>query len=336
MENKRVIIIAEAGVNHNGSLERAFRMIDAAKEAGADYVKFQTGNPSLIMARTAPMADYQVTNTGTRQSQLDMIRSLMLPFDNFKILAEHCREVGIGFISTPFDLDAIDALLPLGMDFWKIPSGEITNYPYLVKIAGTHMPVVMSTGMCELPDIKAAIEVLADNGLKHNQITLLHCNTEYPTPARDVNLAAMKEMADTFGIPVGYSDHTCGIEIPIAATALGAPIIEKHFTLDRSLPGPDHKASLEPAELKDMVEAIRNVSLAIGDGHKHITASEARNRAVARKSIVAARDIAQGELLTDKNLYAKRPGTGISPMRWLEVTGTRAIRDFKADELIEI
>lgn len=331
-----VTIIAEAGVNHNGSLERALAMVEAAKEAGADYIKFQTGKAELIISHSAPMARYQVANTGKKESQLDMVRRLMLPFGDFRILSERCKEVGIGFISTPFDLDAIDALQPLGMDFWKIPSGEITNYPYLRKIAGTSMPVVMSTGMSTVADIEAAIKVLTDNGLQREKITLLHCNTEYPTPYSDVNLAAMHTMSEHFKMPVGYSDHTQGIEVPIAAVALGAPIIEKHFTLDRSLPGPDHKASIEPDELKAMVSAIRHISQAIGDGHKRVTASEAANIAVARKSIVAARAIAKGEILTDDNLYAKRPGTGISPMRWLEVTGTRAIRDFKPDEMIEL
>lgn len=336
MADKNTIIIAEAGVNHNGSLERALRMVDAAKEAGADYVKFQTGKPELIVSAYAPMAEYQAVNTGRRVSQRDMLAPLMLPFGDFRVLADYCREVGIGFISTPFDLEAIDALLPLGMDFWKIPSGEITNYPYLVKIAATGLPVTMSTGMATTEEIAEALKVLTANGLRKEQITLLHCNTEYPTPYADVNLSAMATMRELFGVPVGYSDHTQGIEVAIAAAALGAPVVEKHFTLDRNLPGPDHKASLEPAELAAMVRSIRHIDEALGNGEKAVSPSEAKNRTVARKSIVAARKIAKGEVFSKDNLTTKRPGTGLSPMLWNRIIGTRASRDFETDEIIEL
>ena len=247
-----------------------------------------------------------------------------------------CDEVGIGFVSTPFDLVSIDTLEPLAMDFYKVPSGEITNLPYLRKIASKHRPVIMSTGMSNLDEIAAAIDVLERGGLRRDQITLLHCNTEYPTPFCDVNLAAMHTIAERFGVNVGYSDHTRGIEVPIAAVAMGAQVIEKHFTLDCNMEGPDHKASLEPDQLKAMVDAIRNVEQAIGSADKHATASETPNKVVARKSIVAARDIAEGEILTEENITVKRPGNGISPMQWDEVLGTRAKRSFSYDELIEL
>lgn len=330
------IIIAEAGVNHNGSLELAKQMVIAAKQAGADYVKFQTGTPSLVISKFAGMADYQKKNIGREESQLDMVKKIMLKNEDFFLLAEYCCEQNIRFLSTPFDLEAIDVLAAIGMDFWKVPSGEITNYPYLVKIAQTGLPVVMSTGMSTLDEIEEAVKVLSDNGLCRDQIKLLHCNTEYPTPMEDVNLMAMKEMYTRMNLAVGYSDHTRGIEVSIAAVALGAEIIEKHFTLDRNMEGPDHQASLEPSELKAMVSAIRNIEKAMGSGHKDVSDSERKNRGVARKSIVALRNIRKGELLTEENLYVKRPGCGISPMRWNEVIGTRALRDFMEDELIEI
>lgn len=333
---KKVIIIAEAGVNHNGDYEMAKQLALKAKEAGADYVKFQTGIPENVISRYADMAEYQKVNVGCAESQLDMVRKIMLDRNAFAPLKQYCNEIGIKFISTPFDLVSIDVLRPLKMDFWKIPSGEITNFPYLKKIAQLGEPVVMSTGMSELGEIEKAIEILCYYGLTKEHITLLHCNTEYPTPMQDVNLKAMLQLRDKFGVKVGYSDHTKGIEVPIAAVALEAEVIEKHFTLDRTLPGPDHKASLEPHELKAMVDAIRNIEQALGDGQKHVSASEAKNMAIARKSIIATRDIKQGELLTEDNLTTKRPGTGISPMLWEEVIGTRAIRDFAEDELIEI
>lgn len=334
--NNHVMIIAEAGVNHNGNYDLAVKMIHEAKRAGADYVKFQTAVPELVISTFAPKAEYQKETTGSDESQLDMCRAIHLPLSDYVRLKAVCDEVGIGFVSTPFDLVSIDTLEPLAMDFYKVPSGEITNLPYLRKIASKHRPVIMSTGMSNLDEIAAAIDVLERGGLRRDQITLLHCNTEYPTPMCDVNLAAMDTIAGRFGVKVGYSDHTRGIEVPIAAVAMGAKVIEKHFTLDCNMEGPDHKASLEPDQLKAMVDAIRNVELAIGSAEKHATASETPNKVVARKSIVAARNIAEGELLTEENITVKRPGNGISPMLWDDVLGTRAKRNFSYDELIEL
>lgn len=331
-----VIIIAEAGVNHNGDYQRAVDMVYAAKEAGADYVKFQTAVPELVISSVAPKAEYQKETTGNNESQLEMCRKIHLRLDDYLPLSQLCREVGIGFMSTPFDLVSIDCLASLGMDYWKIPSGEITNLPYLRKIASKGGKVILSTGMSEMPEIEAAMAVLQSGGIPRKDISLLHCNTQYPTPMRDVNLRAMEQLRSLHPGMVGYSDHTVGIEVPVAAVAMGASIIEKHFTLDKSLPGPDHRASLDPAELKAMVCAIRNIEQAIGNGEKHVSDSERPNIEIARKSIIAARDIQAGELLTEENLTVKRPGNGISPMRWNEVIGTRAIRDFKADHLIEI
>ncbi len=333
---KRVIIIAEAGVNHNGDYQRAVDMVYAAKEAGADYVKFQTAVPELVISSVDPKAEYQKEPTGNNESQLEMCRKIHLKLDDYLPLSELCREVGIGFMSTPFDLVSIDCLAPLGMDFWKIPSGEITNLPYLRKIAAKGGKVILSTGMSELPEIEAAMNVIEAGGIQRSDISLLHCNTQYPTPMRDVNLRAMEQLRSMHPGMVGYSDHTTGIEVPVAAVAMGAEIIEKHFTLDKSLPGPDHRASLDTAELRAMVNAIRNIELAIGDGEKHVSDSERPNIEIARKSIIAARDIKTGEILTEENLTVKRPGNGISPMRWDEVVGSRAIRDFKADHLIEL
>ena len=332
----KVIIIAEAGVNHNGNYDLAVKMIHEAKRAGADYVKFQTAVPELVISTFAPKAEYQKETTGADESQLDMCRAIHLPLTDYVKLAAICKEEGIGFMSTPFDLVSIDVLEELDMDYWKIPSGEITNLPYLRKIASKHRPVIMSTGMCEMQEIADALAVLEAGGLTRDQITLLHCNTQYPTPFADVNLAAMHTIAATFGTKVGYSDHTRGIEVPIAAVAMGAKVIEKHFTLDCNMEGPDHKASLEPHQLKAMVDAIRNVEEAIGSAEKHATASETPNKEVARKSIVAARAIAQGEVLTVANITVKRPGNGISPMLWDSVIGTKAKRDFIYDELIEL
>lgn len=331
-----VIIIAEAGVNHNGDYQRAVDMVYAAKEAGADYVKFQTAVPELVISSVAPKAEYQKETTGNNESQLEMCRKIHLRLDDYLPLSQLCREVGIGFMSTPFDLVSIDCLASLGMDYWKIPSGEITNLPYLRKIASKGGKVILSTGMSEMPEIETAMAVLQSGGIPRKDISLLHCNTQYPTPMRDVNLRAMEQLRSLHPGMVGYSDHTVGIEVPVAAVAMGASIIEKHFTLDKSLPGPDHRASLDPAELKAMVCAIRNIEQAIGNGEKHVSDSERPNIEIARKSIIAARDIQAGELLTEENLTVKRPGNGISPMRWDEVIGTRAIRDFKADHLIEI
>lgn len=331
---EKVYIIAEAGDNHNGDFNTALKLVDVAKRAGADCVKFQTFVTEEIISKYAEMAEYQKKNTGKEESQFEMVKRLELSFDEFRKIKEYCDRVGIQFLSTPFDLKSVDFLNELGVPFFKIPSGEITNYPYLIKIAHTGKPVVMSTGMCEPDEILAAINVLEKNG--SGEITLLHCNTEYPTPLKDVNLYAMRTMKKMFGKKVGYSDHTKGIEVPVAAVALGACVIEKHFTLDKNMPGPDHKASLEPDELGRMVKNIRNIEIALGDGVKRVSESERKNIAIARKSIVARRNIQEGEILTEENLTVKRPGTGINPMQWMEVLGTRAVRDFKEDELIEI
>lgn len=331
---EKVYIIAEAGDNHNGDFNTALKLVDVAKRAGADCVKFQTFVTEEIISKYAEIAEYQKKNTGKEESQFEMVKRLELSFDEFRKIKEYCDRVGIQFLSTPFDLKSVDFLNELGVPFFKIPSGEITNYPYLIKIAHTGKPVVMSTGMCEPDEILAAINVLEKNG--SGEITLLHCNTEYPTPLKDVNLYAMRTMKKMFGKKVGYSDHTKGIEVPVAAVALGACVIEKHFTLDKNMPGPDHKASLEPDELGRMVKNIRNIEIALGDGVKRVSESERKNIAIARKSIVARRNIQEGEILTEENLAVKRPGTGINPMQWMEVLGTRAVRDFKEDELIEI
>ncbi len=332
-KKQRVLIIAEAGVNHNGSVQRSKQMIESAKKCGADIVKFQTVNVNSLVSKYAQMADYQKKNTGKEESQKEMLDKLILPFEAFLELKSYCDTVGIQFLSTPFDIESIQFLNEM-VPFWKIPSGEITNYPYLVEIGKTGKPVILSTGMSEMEEIAAAITLLKENGTK--ELTLLHCNTQYPTPYADVNLRAMKTLRETFHLPTGYSDHTAGIEIPIAATAMGAEVIEKHFTLDRSLPGPDHKASLEPDELQAMVKAIRNVEIAIGDGVKTVSRSEKENLNIARKSIIAAANICRGEIFTEKNLTTKRPGNGISPMRWNEVIGNKAKRDFAEDELIEL
>ena len=339
MENckdKHVIIIAEAGVNHNGDLDRARQMVYAAKEAGADYVKFQTAVPELVISTVAPKAEYQKETTGGDESQLEMCRKIHLRLDDYQGLAELCREVGIGFMSTPFDLVSIDTLAPLKMDYWKIPSGEITNLPYLRKIASKGGKVILSTGMSTTEEIEKAVDILVSGGIARKDIALLHCNTQYPTPYSDVNLKAMETLKSLNTGMTGYSDHTQGIEVPIAATALGADIIEKHFTLDKSLPGPDHRASLDVDELRAMVTAIRNIEKALGSSDKVVTESERPNIEVARKSIVAARDINKGEILTEENITVKRPGNGISPMLWDSVIGQKAIRDFSYDELIEL
>lgn len=329
-------IIAEAGVNHNGSLEMAKRLVDAAAEAGADYVKFQTFKAENLVTGNASKAEYQKKNTGeSEESQLAMLRKLELSESDHRELKDYCQKKGIKFLSTPFDLESIEFLHSLGLDLWKIPSGEITNYPYLRKIAGYNEEVVMSTGMCSPEDVEAALQALAENGQDIGKVTLLHCNTQYPTPMCDVNLLAMNSLRK-YVRNVGFSDHTAGIEVPVAAAALGASVIEKHFTLSRDLPGPDHKASLEPDELKAMIRAIRNIEVALGSSEKGVTPSEAGNKEIARKSIVASRMIRKGEILGEDNMTAKRPGTGISPMRWKDIEGTVAIRDFDIDELIEI
>lgn len=333
----KTLIIAEAGVNHNGSIELAKQLIDAAAEAGVDYIKFQTFKTENLVSRQAVKAEYQKRNTGeTDDSQFSMLKKLELSPEQHWELMEYCRQKKVRFFSTAFDLESIGLLSELGLEMWKIPSGEITNYPYLKKIARQGKPVILSTGMSDLQDIANAMEVLEKYGVICEQITVLHCNTEYPTPFADVNLRAMETIREQLGVKVGYSDHTVGIEVPIAAVALGATVIEKHFTLSRTLEGPDHKASLEPGELKAMVSAIRNIEVALGDKDKKVTASEAKNKAVARKSIVAARNIKAGELFTEENISVKRPGNGISPMEWENVLGRCASRDFQADDLIEL
>ncbi|MDD6573033.1 MAG: N-acetylneuraminate synthase [Thermoflexaceae bacterium] len=329
-----VCIIAEAGVNHNGDFDLAKKMVDSAKEAGVDYIKFQTFVPEKLVSKSAEKAQYQKDTTGNTETQLQMLQKLTLSKENFIELKEYCDQIGIGFISTPFDLESIEFLNSFGMDFWKIPSGEITNLPYLEAIAATGRKVVMSTGMCDINEIKLAVEVLEKGGV--NDIELLHCNTQYPTPFEHVNLKAMQTIEEETGKKVGYSDHTKGIEVPIAAVAMGATIIEKHFTLDKNMEGPDHQASLEPAELKAMVTAIRNIELALGTGEKEPTKSEIGNRKVARKSIVAKKKIQYGEIFTEDNLTIKRPGNGISPMRWYEVLGQKAKKNFEEDELVEL
>lgn len=332
------LIIAEAGVNHNGSMELARQLIDAAAVAGADFVKFQTFKTELLVSKTAKKAEYQQQNTASDDdTQFSMLKQLELTEAMHAELIAHCRKAGIRFLSTGFDVESIDYLDSLDLPFFKIPSGEITNKPFLEHIARKGKPVILSTGMATLSEVRDAVTVLNNSGLAPHNLTLLHCNTAYPTPMEDVNLLAMVQLRNEFGLPVGYSDHTNGIEISIAAVALGAAVIEKHFTLDRSLPGPDHQASLLPSELKDMVAAIRNVEKAIaGSGRKVPSAGELKNAGVARKSIVAAVPVTKGELFTAANLKVKRPGTGISPMKWDEVIGLPAKRDFNPDELIEI
>ena len=328
-----VLIIAEAGVNHNGDINIAMKLIDKAKEAGADIVKFQTFLADKLASKQATMAEYQKENLGVDESQEEMLCKLMLRKEEYVELANYCDKIGIKFLSTPFEIDSIRFLNEI-QDIWKIPSGEITNYPYLVEIAKTRKKVILSTGMSTMDEIDNALKVLKANGA--GEIVILHCNTNYPTPMKDVNLRAMITMKEHCGYPVGYSDHTKGIEVPIAAVAMGAIVIEKHFTLDRNMEGPDHKASLEPDELKAMVDAIRNIELAMGDGFKKPSESEMVNIGVIRKSIIANRNIKKGEILTEENLTTKRPGIGISPMRWNDIIGTKAIRDFSEDELIEV
>ena len=328
----KIYIIAEAGVNHNGSFVLAKKLALVAKEAGADAVKFQTFKAEKLVTKGAAKAEYQVENTGNDDSQYSMLKKLELSYDEFVQLKEYCDEIGIEFLSTPFDLDSLEFLDRLGIKLFKIPSGEITNYPYLVKIAETGKPVILSTGMSTMREVKEAVEVLKEHGTK--DISLLHCTTEYPAPVEAINLRAMQTMRNILGLSVGYSDHTEGTEIPVAVVAMGAEIIEKHFTLDKTMEGPDHKASLNPEELKAMVRGIRNVEKALGNGEKKPSVSESKNIAIARKSIVAKTDIKKGEIFTEDNLTVKRPGNGISPMKWENVLGQAAKQDFKEDELI--
>lgn len=331
---EKILIIAEAGVNHNGDIKLAKKLALTAKECGADVVKFQTAELASLVSKYAMMADYQKKNIGKESSQYQMLEKLLLNYDEFRELSSYCNKIGIQFLSTPFDIKSVRFLEDLKCNFWKIPSGEITNLPYLIEIAKTHKPVIMSTGMCTMDEIEAAVKILE----KYNsgEIILLHCTTEYPVPYNHVNLKAMSALHNKFLKSVGYSDHTKGIEISIAAVAMGAVVIEKHFTLDKNMEGPDHKASLEPYELKAMVNAIRNIESAMGTGIKQPFPEEFENRSAARKSIVANKNILKGEIFTEYNIATKRPGTGISPMEWFHVLGKTAKKDFKEDELIEL
>jgi len=330
----KVFIIAEAGVNHNGSIELAYKLIDIAVEAGADAVKFQTFKAENLVTKSADKADYQKQTTDESESQFEMIKKLELDFDIHKKLINYCKEKDIMFLSTPFDHESIDLLNELQLQIFKIPSGEITNLPYLRHIGLLNKKVFLSTGMSNLQEVGDALTVLINSGTLKENITVLHANTMYPTPMEDVNLNAMQTIHKEFGVAVGYSDHTLGIEVDIAAVAMGASIIEKHFTLDKAMEGPDHKASLEPEELKAMVSAIRNIEKALGRNEKILSPSEEVNINIVRKSIVANQNIKKGDLLTDKNIAAKRPGGGISPMRWDEIIGTVASKDYNTDELI--
>jgi N,N'-diacetyllegionaminate synthase len=334
---KNTIIIAEAGVNHNGNMDTARKLIDVAANAGADYVKFQTFKSEKVISKNAKMADYQIANTGGNiKSQLEMVKKYELNKAAHIELIKYCESRSIKFLSSPFDLESIDLLVELGLDILKIPSGEITNLPYLKKIASLNKEIILSTGMCFLGDIEIALNILLNNGANRDSITILHCNTEYPTPYADVNLMAMKTIQTSFKVKVGYSDHTLGTEIPIAACALGACIIEKHFTLDKNMEGPDHIASLNPGEFKAMVSAIRIIDQALGNGIKEPSPSEIKNIAIARKSIIAAVDIKEGDVFTEDNLTVKRPGNGISPLQWNVLIGKSATKDFYEDDLIDL
>lgn len=330
----KVFIIAEAGVNHNGSIELAKKLIDVASESGADAVKFQTFKAEKLVSKNAQKADYQKQTTDIKESQFDMIKKLELDMDTHKELIAYCKTKNIMFLSTPFDHDSIELLNDLGLEIFKIPSGEITNLPYLRHIGKLNKKVILSTGMADIGEIEDALDILINTGTKKENITILHANTMYPTPIEDVNLKAMVTIGNTFDIAYGYSDHTLGIEVDIAAVALGACCVEKHFTLDKMMEGPDHKASLEPHELKSMIKAIRNIELALGSCVKKPSKSEIPNMQIARKSIVAKMDIKKGEILSEEKITIKRPGNGINPMRWDEIVGTIATKDYKEDELI--
>ncbi len=334
---EKVIIIAEAGVNHNGDIHIAKKLIDVAVEAGVDYIKFQTFKSESLVSKSAKKADYQIENTkNATENQLQMLKKLELSHEQHLELISYCKLKNISFFSTAFDLESLDYLKSLGLSLVKIPSGEITNLPYLRKAATLFSEVIISSGMSDMQDIKNAIDVFISEGVDKNNISILHCNTEYPTPMKDVNLLAMGNIKKEFNVKIGYSDHTLGIEVPIAAVALGAKIIEKHFTLDRNLPGPDQLASLEPIELKEMVRTIRNIELAIsGNGVKEPSESERKNIEIARKSIVAKTDISKGQIFSEENITTKRPGNGISPMLWNEVLGKVAYKDFNEDDLID-
>lgn len=337
LKQNKVIVIAEAGVNHNGDMAKARALIDKGAEAGVDYVKFQTFKAGNLVTKQAKRAAYQDRNTQDNDTQYEMLKKLELSQAVHQELIEYCAKKGVQFLSTGFDVESLEFLARLGITIAKVPSGEITNLPYLRKVAVLFPEVILSTGMATITEIKDAVKVLIDNGVSKNKITILHCNTEYPTPMEDVNLQAMLHIQQEVGVAIGYSDHTLGIEVPIAAVALGASIIEKHFTLDKTLPGPDHKASLEPDELKAMVSAIRNIEKAVGgSGLKEVSISEAKNKPIARKSIVASKSIKKGDFFTEENITVKRPGIGISPMQWDDVIGKTAKKDFEEDDLIEL
>lgn len=330
----KVFIIAEAGVNHNGDIEVAKKMIDVASESGVDAIKFQSFKAENLVCKNAEKAEYQKQTTDSEETQFEMIKKLELDQSKHEELIKYCNEKGVMFLSSPFDLESIDLLNSLGVEIFKIPSGEIENVPYLEKIGQLNKKVILSTGMCSLADIEFAINILKNSGT--NDVTVLHCNTEYPTPMKDVNLSAMNTIKEAFKIKVGYSDHTKGIEVPIAAVALGAEVIEKHFTIDKQMEGPDHRASLDPAELKAMVKSIRNIEVALGDGVKKPSSSETKNIGIVRKSIVAGRRINKGEIFTEENITVKRPGNGVSPKMWHEIIGETALKDYCEDELIKL
>lgn len=330
----KTTIIAEAGVNHNGDINYAYKLIDEAVEAGADIIKFQTYKSEKLVSINAQKAEYQKKNTNDDDSQLEMLKKYELSYDDFRNLKIYCEEKEIRFLSTAFDFESVEFLHSLRMGMWKIPSGEITNLPYLIKIASYHEPVILSTGMSDIEEVRAAIGVLKENGT--DDITVLHCTTEYPAPFDSVNLKAMLTMKEQFGVKIGYSDHTEGIEVPIAAVALGASVIEKHFTLDKNMPGPDHKASLEPKELKQMISSVRNIEKALGDGNKTVSDSEKKNINIARKSIISKTHIKIGDVFSENNLTTKRPGNGISPMRWYDLLGKESKNEYLEDSLIDI
>ena len=335
MKKSIITIIAEAGVNHNGSIDTAKKMIDVAADAGANFVKFQTFKAETLLTHSADKAEYQKSRTEKEETQFDMIKKLELDRNAHEELVTYCNQKNIQFLSTAFDHDSIDMLAQLDMPLYKIPSGEITNLPYLRHIGNMGKPIIMSTGMANLEEVRASLYILVESGAKKEKITILHCNTEYPTPMADVNLKAMLTIRDELGVKVGYSDHTLGIEVSVAAVAMGATVIEKHFTLDRTLPGPDHVASLEPDELQAMVTAIRNIEKAMGDRVKKPSPSEMKNMSIARRSIVAKKPISKGELFSEKNLTVKRPGKGVSPMEWDTYIGRSADKEYQMDDLIE-
>jgi len=334
---KKIQIIAEAGVNHNGNIDKAISLIDVASSAGADYVKFQTFNAEKVISRNASKAEYQIKNTNNKsETQLEMVKKLELSYDDHIVLKKYCDKKKIKFLSTAFDLDSIDLIKQLNVPFFKVPSGEINNLPYLRKSAKLFSSFVVSTGMCNIAEIKKAIDILIENKIKKKNITLLHCTTEYPTPPQHVNLNAMITLKNDFNLEVGYSDHTEGIEIPIAAAAMGASIIEKHFTLDKTLEGPDHKASLNPDELIKMIQGIRKIEVSLGSNKKSITSVEMKNKLIARKSIVALKPIKIGEIFSEDNITCKRPGDGVSPMEWDKVLGKHSKFNFEIDDKIKL